>query len=293
MKVVLSPNPYRDRGLRAAQAAEKILRNVGVETAMCLPFLLEGSNLEFPKHIQFKDTQEELKNADMLVCFGGDGTILHAAKDANACGVPILGVNLGSVGFMAELEQSELSHLSKIAAGRYTVESRMMLDVAVLRDGRQIYTNLGLNEAVIREGPISHVIHLKVSSDGRHLTDIAGDGVIVATPTGSTGYSLSAGGPVVEPVAPIMVVCPICMHNMRFSSYVLSPEHTLTIELERNGRKPVYLFVDESRGFSLRADDKVVVRRSKYVTRLVRLSERCFCETFAQKMLPGGMSREK
>ena len=77
MKVVLSPNPYRDRGLRAAQAAEKILRNVGVETAMCLPFLLEGSNLEFPKHIQFKDTQEELKNADMLVCFGGDGTILH------------------------------------------------------------------------------------------------------------------------------------------------------------------------------------------------------------------------
>ena len=84
MKVVLSPNPYRDRGLRAAQAAEKILRNVGVETAMCLPFLLEGSNLEFPKHIQFKDTQEELKNADMLVCFGGDGTILHAAKDANA-----------------------------------------------------------------------------------------------------------------------------------------------------------------------------------------------------------------
>ena len=95
MKVVLSPNPYRDRGLRAAQAAEKILRNVGVETAMCLPFLLEGSNLEFPKHIQFKDTQEELKNADMLVCFGGDGTILHAAKDANAHKVPILGVNLG------------------------------------------------------------------------------------------------------------------------------------------------------------------------------------------------------
>ena len=89
MKVVLSPNPYRDRGLRAAQAAEKILRNVGVETAMCLPFLLEGSNLEFPKHIQFKDTQEELKNADMLVCFGGDGTILHAAKDANAHKVPI------------------------------------------------------------------------------------------------------------------------------------------------------------------------------------------------------------
>ncbi len=131
------------------------------------------------------------------------------------------------------------------------------------------------------------MIHLKISSDGRHLADIAGDGVIIATPTGSTAYSLSAGGPVVEPMAQAMVVCPICIHNMRFSSYVLSPEHTLTVELERNGRKPVYLFVDESRAFALRSDDRVQVQRSRYVTRLVRLSERSFCEIFAQKMLPG------
>ena len=114
-----------------------------------------------------------------------------------------------------------------------------------------------------------------------------------ASPTGSTAYSLSAGGPVVEPVAQTMVVCPICTHNMRFSSYVLSPEHTLTIELERNGRKPVYLFVDESRAFSLKADDKIQVRRSKHTVRLVRLSERSFCEIFAQKMLPGGFEDEK
>ena len=137
------------------------------------------------------------------------------------------------------------------------------------------------------------MIHLKIASDGHHLADIAGDGVIIATPTGSTAYSLSAGGPVVEPVAQTMVVCPICIHNMRFSSYVLSPEHTLTIELERNGRKPVYLFVDESRGFSLKADDQVVVRRSKYAMKLARLTEKSFCEIFAQKMLPGGLSDEK
>ena len=148
MKVVLSPNPSRrDRGLQQP-AAEKILRNVGVETAMCLPFLLEGSNLEFPKHIQFKDTQEELKNADMLVCFGGDGTILHAAGTTNAHKVPILGVNLGSVGFMAELEQSELSMLSKLAAGKYCpIESRMMLDVAVRRDGKVLFNDIALNDA--------------------------------------------------------------------------------------------------------------------------------------------------
>ena len=117
MKVVLSPNPYRDRGLKAAQAAEKILKAAGVETAVCLPFSVEGGNIEFPKHIHFKQTDEELKDADILVCFGGDGTILHAAKDANQFNVPILGVNLGSVGFMAELELGELSMLSKLSAG--------------------------------------------------------------------------------------------------------------------------------------------------------------------------------
>ena len=97
----------------------------------------------------------------------------------------------------------------------------------------------------------------------------------------------------VEPVAQAMVVCPICTHNMRFSSYVLSPEHVLTVELERNGRKPVYLCVDESRAFALRSDDKVLVRRSRHTIRLVRLSEKSFCEIFAQKMLPGGFNHEK
>jgi len=170
----------------------------------------------------------------------------------------------------------------------FPIEERMMLDVSVLRDGKQIYTNMGLNDAVIREGPISHVIHLKVFSDGKHLADIAGDGAIIATPTGSTAYSLSAGGPVVEPVAQILTLTPICTHNMRFSSYVLSPDHTLTVSFERNGRKPIFLFVDESRAFPLHSNDIVQIRRSRYLTRLAHLSEKSFCEVFAQKMLPGG-----
>ena len=97
----------------------------------------------------------------------------------------------------------------------------------------------------------------------------------------------------VEPCAQTMLLTPICTHNMRFSSYVLSPEHTLTVELERNGRKPVYLFVDESRAFPLRSNDVVQIRRSRHVTRLAHLSEKSFCEVFAQKMLPGGLQDEK
>ena len=274
-----------------AVAAEKILHEMGFETVVCSPFKdqKEGAFAEY----DVRPLPQEMKNADMLITFGGDGTILHLARLVALNRVPVLGINMGGLGFVAELEAGELDALWKLKDWDFEVEQRMMLDVAVIRDGRQIYTNLGLNDAVIREGPISHVIHLKISSDGRHLADIAGDGVIVATPTGSTAYSLSAGGPVVEPVAQTMVVTPICTHNMRFSSYVLSPEHTLTVELERNGRKPVYLFVDESRAFALRSDDEVVVRRSKYVTTLVRLTERSFCEIFAQKMLPGGWNHEK
>lgn len=290
-KIILCPNPNRDQGMAATRAAEKILREIGFRTVVCSPFKdqKEGAFADY----DVRPLPQEMRGADLLVTFGGDGTILHLAKLAALNKLPVLGINMGGLGFIAELEAGELDALRKLKNWDFETESRMMLDVSVIRDGKQIYTNLGLNDAVIREGPISHVIHLKISSDGRHLADIAGDGVIISTPTGSTAYSLSAGGPVVEPVAQTMVVCPICTHNMRFSSYVLSPEHVLTVELERNGRKPVYLFVDESRAFPLKADDQVLVRRSKYVTKLVRLSEKSFCEIFAQKMLPGGSNHEE
>ncbi|MDY3986245.1 NAD(+)/NADH kinase [Dysosmobacter sp.] len=290
-KIILCPNPSRDRGMETTRRAEAILRELGFRTVVCSPFRdqKEGAFGDY----DVRPLPQELRSADLLITFGGDGTILHLAKLVALHKIPVLGINMGGLGFIAELEAGELEALRRLKDWDFVTEERMMLDVSVIREGKQVYTNLGLNDAVIREGPISHVIHLKISSDGRHLADIAGDGVIVATPTGSTAYSLSAGGPVVEPVAQTMVVCPICIHNMRFSSYVLSPEHTLTIELERNGRKPVYLFVDESRAFALRSDDQVLVRRSKYVTKLARLSERSFCEIFAQKMLPGGFNDEK
>ena len=289
--IILCPNPDRDHGMKATKAAIRLLQELGFRTVVCSPF-------RDPKAGAFGDLTAkpllpELKNAHLIVTLGGDGTILHLAKLAALHRIPMLGINMGGLGFLAELEVSSLEAMRGLQGWNFPVEERMMLDVAVLRDGKQIYTSMGLNEAVIREGPISHVIHLKISSDGKHLADIAGDGVIVATPTGSTAYSLSAGGPVVEPCAQTMLLTPICTHNMRFSSYVLSPEHTLTVELERNGRKPVYLCVDESRAFPLRSNDVVQIRRSRHMVRLAHLSEKSFCEVFAQKMLPGVMQDEK
>lgn len=285
-KVILCPNPDRDHGMKSTLAAIQLLGGLGFRSVVCSPFR-DIRNGAFGS-LEVKPLLPELKGTDLIVTLGGDGTILHLAKLAALHRIPMLGINMGGLGFLAELEVGSLEALKNLKDWDFPIEERMMLDVAVIRENKQIYTNMGLNDAVIREGPISHVIHLKISSDGKHLADIAGDGVIVATPTGSTAYSLSAGGPVVEPTAQTMALTPICTHNMRFSSYVLSPEHILTVELERNGRKPVFLFVDESRAFPLRSGDVVQIRRSRHVMRLVHLSEKSFCEVFAQKMLPGG-----
>ena len=284
MKVVLSPNPYRDRGLRAAQAAEKILRGAGVETAMCLPFSVEGGGTELPRHIQLKDSKTELKTADMLVCFGGDGTILHAAKEANAFGVPVLGVNLGSVGFMAELEQGELSMLSRLAAGKYTVESRMMLDVAVRRDGKVIFTDMALNDAVLTKGAVARVLELEVYADKALMVRFSADGVIVATPTGSTAYSMSAGGPIVEPSSQCLVITPVCAHQLAARSLVLEPTRRVTVQLPRGNRKHLFLSVDGGKAVRLTGGERVEITRSQYKTQLVQLSGRSFYEIINQKL---------
>ena len=284
MKVVLSPNPYRDRGLKAAQAAEKILRNVGVETVMCLPFQVDGSGVELPRHIRFQNTQEELKSADMLICFGGDGTILHAAKDANACHVPVLGVNLGSVGFMAELEQGELSMLSRLAAGKYTIEERMMLDVTVRREGKMIYSELALNDAAVTKGAVARVVDLEVYGDKVLISSFSADGVLISTPTGSTAYSMSAGGPIVEPTAENIIVTPICPHALSARSFVLGRGRTVSVRLGRMVRKTTYLSVDGGKAFRLNSGDVVEARESKSKTQLVRVTGRTFYEILNHKL---------
>ncbi len=283
-KVILCPNPSRDPGMRATREAEKILREIGFQTVICSPFR-ERKRDAF-HGLEIKPLQKELRDAVLLITFGGDGTILHLARSAALAHTPVLGVNTGELGFIAELEASELSALYDLKTGIQT-EKRVMLDVAVLRGGKQVYNHLGLNDAVIREGAISHVIHLNIYADQKRLAEIAGDGVIISTPTGSTAYSLSAGGPVVEPSAQILQVCPICAHNtMRFSSYILSGEHMISVELERNGHKPVYLFVDESRAFPIYSGDRVTVKKSRHVLELARLTDRGFSDIFARKMLP-------
>ena len=174
MKIVLSSNPYRDRGLKA----QRILERAGAKTALCLPFVpKKGDRVEVPRHANLSVLARELPTADLLICFGGDGTLLHAARDATLHGVPILGVNMGSVGFMAELERTELNQLAGLAQGRYTTEQRMMLDVRVFRGEKLMSEDLALNDAVISQGSIARVVGLDVLADRTLVTSVTGDGV--------------------------------------------------------------------------------------------------------------------
>ena len=286
MKVVLCPNPYRDRGLKAAQSAKKILEGSGVDTVVCLPFELEeNSRLELPAHVPLKKMAQELKGADVLVCFGGDGTILHAARDANAHQIPVLGINLGSVGFMAELEQHELSMLSRLTAGKYTIEKRMMLDITVRRDGRRVFSETALNDAVVTKGTsVARVLDLQVTGDRTVISSFSGDGVVIATPTGSTAYSLAAGGPIVEPTAENMIITPICAHSLHAKPFVLGSERSVGVRLAPGSRKNASLSVDGGRAFKVQPGDWVECRRSRHVTRLVKLTGRTFYEVINQKL---------
>ena len=264
MKVVLSPNPYRDRGLKTALRAREVLNRGGIETALCLPFSLdEGTKPDLPKGQDYRDMQEELKTADLLLCFGGDGTILHAAKDALPYDIPVLGVNMGSVGFMAELEHGELELLTRLAEKKYTIEHRMLLDVAVRRGREVLFRDLALNDAVVTKGAVARVIDLSVRGDGVHVYEFSGDGVILATPTGSTAYSMSAGGPIVEPTAENILVTPICAHSLQAKPLVMGRDRVVSVRIGRQARKTAYLSVDGGRAFRLSGGDVVEVRRSR------------------------------
>ena len=280
--VILTPNPYRDKGFQTVRTAARILREAGIEPKVCLPFEVDKS-FELPKDIRFHRLDREMNNAELVICFGGDGTILHMAKTATRRNVPILGVNIGTLGFMAELESTELDLLAKLANDEYTLDKRMMLDVVVQRDRDIIFHDIGLNDVVITKGAVARIAHLAVKCDGVEAMQCGADGIIVATPTGSTAYSLSAGGPIVEPEARNILITPICAHDVMSRCIVASDKRTVTVELVQNARRNAYLSVDGGKSVRLNMGDVTTIKKSNLETKLVRLKERSFYDVINMK----------
>ena len=280
--IILTPNPYRDKNFQTVRDAAEILKAAGANVKLCLPFEVDRS-YELPRDLRFSRLDRELNNADGVICFGGDGTILHMAKTATRRGLPILGVNIGTMGFMAELESGELDKLSRLVTGDFTLDRRMMLDVTVQRDRDIIFHDICLNDVVITKGAVARIVHLSVHCDNVQAMECSGDGVIIATPTGSTAYNISAGGPIVEPEAKNIIITPICSHDVGTRCIVTSDKRVITTHIVRNARRNAFLSVDGGKSLRLNMGDETIVKKSNLETKLIRLKDRSFFDVVNTK----------
>ena len=277
--IVIAANPYRDSGLQKALTVYRMLTEHGHQVVVSPVF---APKAYLPENIPVQPLKQAAQDAALIIVMGGDGTILHVAVTLRDHAIPIIGVNFGGKGFLAGLEEDELDMLLEIADGKYTISRRMMLDVELVRNERTICTQSVLNDVVIHGGHVD-CIGVTAYGDGVPITRFNGDGIIFATPTGSTAYSMSAGGPLVEPAAQNIVLTPICAHDMQTRAIVTSADREITVQLARTGRKNAFLSVDGGKAVRLSSGDRITIRRSEHVTRLLRLTGRSFFEIIQNK----------
>ncbi len=239
--------------------------------------LLEREDLE-------KSEEDLIQNAECILVLGGDGTLLNTARSLAYTGIPLVGINLGQLGFLTEIELSDLyEELTKLLDDQYTVEERMMLEARVLRDGIVVEKFFGLNDIVVTKGAFSRMISLETYVGKNYNATYAADGIIVASPTGSTAYSLSAGGPLVCPDVEVMLLTPICPHTLASRPLVISPQETVRIVV-CSSVSEVMLTVDGQHGFKLREHDEIVILKAPFSTKLLRFQGRSFYEILRGKL---------
>lgn len=224
------------------------------------------------------------KEADILIVLGGDGSILEAARRAVHRATPILGINLGRLGYMAELEMSELDMLSRLFQNDYRLEKRSMLRVELYAGNELKSFGYALNDAVISNGSVSRIVDLELLENGLPVTTYRADGLIIATPTGSTAYSMSAGGAIVAPDVPCVCVTPICPHSLTARPLIFDENSVLEVRNICVREKMLYLTVDGRMNFELYRNQSVRVRKSKMETNLIRLKSSSFYSKLRQKM---------
>ncbi len=278
--IVLCSNPAKDTGYALTMTVYAHLKARGFKPLLC-PFG-GRKNAPLPSEAETAPIEKAVLGAKLVITFGGDGTILHAARAAAPAGVAVLGVNFGKKGFMTELDPQSIGLVDKALDGQYELDRRMMLDVSVLRGGEEIYRDFALNDAVV-EG-MAREIPVTVYGDGRRITSYDGDGIIAATPTGSTAYSLAAGGPIVEPEAENILLTPVCAHMLAARSFVLAPERRVEVELGHLGSKQAYLSCDGGASVPLKGGDRVCIARSSVTASFLHLTDVRFYDKISEKL---------
>lgn len=275
MRIAVLPNARASGVREALPRVCDALRKLGAE--VLLPD--EGDGFPSP------NADALIRKSAVAVALGGDGTIIHTAKRAAICGRAVLGINCGRLGFMAGLEADELTKLPALIRGEYTVEKRMLLEIAVCSDTGKAARYCALNEAVVSRGSLSRMIELEVANRGEQVARYRADGVIVATPTGSTAYSLSAGGPVIDPAMRCLLMTPVCPHSLYTRSYLFDENAALSIRSAGNPDASVYLTVDGEEAVPLGRGEEVLLSRAETEACLIMLGRKPFYEVLNRKLM--------
>ncbi len=225
-----------------------------------------------------------VKKADIAITLGGDGTLLSVARQVASFKTPILGINMGHVGFLTEIELPDLyADFERFNKGEYSVDVRMMLEANVVRNGQVLKKFFALNDAVVTKGPFARLIRLETFVNDNYVDTYPADGIIISTPTGSTAYSLSAGGPIINPNMNLLLLTPICPHTLQSRSIVLSKNDIIRVKLLAE-HPDVMLTVDGQQGYELQPKDQILIKRSPYSTRLIRIKKRSFYDVLRKKL---------
>ena len=236
-----------------------------------------------------KEGQPAPKDVDCVLVLGGDGTLIRAARELRSYDVPMLGINLGTLGYLTEVEVQNIeAALKQLIENEVNVEARMMLKGTLQHEFKEvILKDTALNDIVVTRLGTLRIIHFNIYVNGELLNSYQADGVIISTPTGSTGYNLSAGGPIVEPTASMMVITPICSHALNTRSIVISAEDEIAIEIGpgRDGKvEEAGVSFDGDRNIEVHTGDRIVIKKAKETTKLLKLSKVSFLETLRKKM---------
>ncbi|MBR5543665.1 MAG: NAD(+)/NADH kinase [Oscillospiraceae bacterium] len=278
-KVLLNPNPSRDIGLECTKKVSEFFKQNGVSV-----FISEEIPDAATCGATLCDFESVSKEVDAIISFGGDGTLLDTANQVCDLDVPILGINIGRIGYMAELESHELNYLQNIIDGNFKVEERMMIDVSVVRDGTEIYTGVALNDVVVMKTGLIWTIDMDIYADNMFISRYSGDGVIFATPTGSTAYSLSAGGPIIDPSSKNITITPVCAHALTAKPIVLSSDRVIKIVPQNAQNRAVSVSLDGNEGIEVKSGDCFFIKKSRRTTKLIHVKDTNFYDVLYTKL---------
>ena len=280
MKTAIVVNLSKENAIYCAKQIVKLLRLNGAEICMlseCKPFYSD-------KKIVFSDTIEELfLQCDVAITVGGDGTIIHAAKYAAPCKKPIIGVNVGRLGFAADVEADEIGQLTRLLSGDYYSEMRMLLDIAVVKNNKSKHY-LAVNDAVMAHGQLSKIVDFQLSLDDEIISKYRADGLLFSTPTGSTAYSLSAGGPILAPQMECILMTPVCPHSLFSRSVLFDGKSELTVMVKIPLGCSCVLTIDGEENINICDSDKVIIRKSSQRLELLSIHKRNFYKRLNEKL---------